>query len=50
MSHTDLRGDPTGIELTFEKIPLSVESNLKLPNKLDQKNDLLLEDIVLNFD
>ena len=50
MSSVDLYSDPTGIELTFEKIPEIIHNILKLPNKLDQINDPLLEDIILNFD
>ena len=45
----DKNGDPTVLELTFEKNPIILGNNCILPHKFDMKNNPLKEDISLVF-
>ncbi len=45
----DNNGDPTVLELTFEKTPIKIGENCLLPNPLDMKNNPKTSDIKLNF-
>lgn len=45
----DKNGDPTVIELTFEKNPVILNNNCNLPHKLDMRNNPYLDDINLFF-
>ena len=45
----DLNGNPTVLEMTFEKKPIKISENLNFPNKYDQPNDPQSKDIVLKF-
>ena len=45
----DKNGDPTVIELSFEKDPIILGDNPVIPHDLDMKNNSLDEDISLNF-
>ncbi|WP_075483182.1 hypothetical protein [Candidatus Pelagibacter communis] len=44
----DKNGNPTVIELTFEREPEKISSDLEIPNKLDRKNNPLKKDF-LNY-
>ena len=45
----DNKGDPTVIELTFEKSPRKISENCVLPNPLDMQNDPETSNISLKF-
>ena len=45
----DNNGDPTVLELTFEKTPIKIGENCVLPNSLDMKNNPKIPDIELKF-
>ncbi len=45
----DNNGDPTVIELTFEKTPRKIGENCILPHSLDMQNDPACSDISLKF-
>ena len=42
----DVNGNPTVIEITFEKNPKKIGESLEIPNKLDSKNNPLKEDFI----
>ena len=42
----DVNGNPTVIEITFEKNPKKIGEGLEIPNKLDSKNNPLKEDFI----
>ena len=42
----DKNGNPTVIELTFEREPEEISSDLEIPNKLDRKNNPLKKDFL----
>ena len=46
---TDKSGDPTVLELTFEKNPIEISNNVILPHHCDQPNNIDFQDIKLNF-
>lgn len=45
----DKNNDPVIIELSFEKYPKILDGNVKLPNILDQRNNIEKKDIYLKF-
>jgi hypothetical protein len=45
----DLNNNPTVIELTFSKDPVTVSNEYITPNSLDQRNNMNLEDILITF-
>jgi nitrogenase subunit NifH len=45
----DNKGDPTVIELTFERDPIFEDGDVTLPHELDMKNNPLEKDINLVF-
>jgi len=45
----DKNNDPVIIELSFEKYPKILDGNVKLPNILDQRNNIEKSDIYLKF-
>jgi len=46
----DKRGNPTVIEMTFEKDPEIIGDNVEIPNKIDNKNNPLKKDFTDYFD
>ena len=45
----DKNGDPTVLELTFERYPVKIGDECVLPNKLDMQNNPLASDVELKF-
>lgn len=46
----DNKGDPTIIELSFDRDPIVVSKNLQLPHFLDQRNNIRKNDLTLKFE
>lgn len=46
----DNKGDPTIIELSFDRDPIIVSKNLQLPHLLDQRNNIKNKDLLLKFE
>jgi hypothetical protein len=49
-AETDLGGDVTVFEVTFDKFPIKIDEVNKLPNLLDMPNDANQKEIILKFD